>query len=372
MRRLFTGFALLCVAACGKTRAVDPPGSSWEDPSAENGFYESDRACSQACVVPAPRTKHAVRATPEARVLTTIDTAMPGLVFIEPDCLALAARGPMNDGAVLCVNVDDGQVTPKTRIGFPSALVWTDRLYAADRDPNGASRVLFGEAVIAGKEHDIRTLVGHRGEAFWIDGGSRVRRLRHDQEYEVDIVARVNQLDARFLAVDDGGFYVVRGGALVRIPRVGESPEVLATAASPIRDVVLSGEWLYWTEQGEAHLVCQPDGTSPSCHARGSTVIHPTGLLRRVRVTAPFQEQLLASDLEDVSGVLIVRSFAYASTRRGLLRVPLVAGGSPTLLPTATPAFGRPVLDTVGWTVIAETRPPGLGASGTRLVALVP
>ena len=93
-------------------------------------------------------------------------------------------------------------------------------------------------------------------------------------------------------------------------------------------------------------------------------------------MTAPFDEQLLASDVEDPSGVLVVRSFAYVSMRTGVLRVPLAfreaSAGNATVLATATPAIGRPVLDTVGWTLLVATRPPGSGASGIRLVALVP
>jgi hypothetical protein len=241
-----------------------------------------------------------------------------------------------------------------------------------ERDADGHSRVVVsGGRVVAPNEEDVRSLVAHRGEVYWIAGKLNVRRSRGHSGV-VETVASAARLDPRFLAVDDAAFYVVRGSSLMRLSRAGDAPQTLAEPSSPFRDLVLSGEWLYWTAQGESRLYCNADGSAPLCQARERDIVHPAGSLQRLRVVPPYDYQTLAGDLEEADGLLVARSFAYVSTRRGVVRVPLVAGGSPTVLPTRTAAFGRPVLDTVSWTLFVQTRPEGSEGSGAVIAALVP
>ena len=58
----------------------------------------------------------------------------------------------------------------------------------------------------------------------------------------------------------------------------------------------------------------------------------------------------------------------YVSTRDGLVRTAL-DGSSATVLPTGDPAFGRPALDPVSWTVYVQTRNKSEPA---RIVAVEP
>jgi hypothetical protein len=371
VRRAFVLSALLLLAACGKSRVSEDPRPSWDDAIPGNGFHEVDEACSLACTTDDPPSTYATRTSPTARTVTSLEIASAGLVFAGTDCLAVALRGPMLDGLVACSDPDDGHARFVSRIGIPSALAYTDRIWSADRDVNGSSQVFAGSELVVHGEKDVRTLVAHRGGVYWIDGNERIRAVREPGAH-VETAARAPHLDARFLAVDDNAFFVVRGASLVRVSRKGERDEILAVAQFPIADVVLSGGWLYWTEVGDARLVCNPDGTKPRCEGRGRRIVHPHGTLSRVRVSAPDSApQVLAKDLEDADGILVVHSFVYASTRRGLVRVPLVLGGAPTMLPTPGSALGRPVLDTVSWTLFVQSRPKP-GSSAVEIVAVVP
>jgi hypothetical protein len=368
---LFIVAACVVLAACGKTRAVRDDGEHWDDASEANGFHAtSDGACESACVADGPRGMQAMRSSPETRVVTPLDDASPALVFAEPGCLATAGRTEPMSGAIACVNPDDGRVATRARLGIPSALAMSDVLYAADRDLEGHSRVFADAKMIADGEKVVRTLVTHRGDAFWIDANARIRRARGHGAV-VETIAHAPRVDARFLAVDDSAAYDVHGSELVRIALRGGERRLLGAASSPIRDVVLSGEWLYWTELGDARLACQPDGSKPSCHARGRTILHPHGSLHRVRVVAPFDHRVLASGLDDADGILVAHQVAYVSTRRGLVRVALASGSSsPTVLATPQPALGRPVLDTTSWTLFVQMR--DRRTARAAIVAVIP
>lgn len=159
----------------------------------------------------------------------------------------------------------------------------------------------------------------------------------------------------------DRAKHAVRSRPAPRVAAAAErsriAPDELRTVAKPgsaIRDHVSSDGFLYWTERGDPRLECRPDGSMPSCSAHDLHVRHLSGTLRRARI-ADGHVEVLAAELEDVDGILVMQDFAYVSTAQGLLRVPS-SGGTSTLLPTDQPAFGRPALDPVSWTVYVQTR----------------
>jgi hypothetical protein len=355
--RLFTAFVLLGVAACGKSRLAGETTAGWDEPTAANGFHgESDSACSKLCVpkVDADRRKHAVRTAPVARMVTRLlEPSRAGLVYYD-GCVLGASSANVDSGWSWCFEPREGSMRTILSHEAPSALAVARRTYTATRNVNGGSMVRQENVILAAEESDVRALVALDDEACWIDANERVRCAHAADSATVTTVAHAPGLDARFLAMDSDSFYVVRGGWIARLVRGGSRLDTIAKTGSPIRDLIVSDGWIYWVEQGEPRLECQPDGTMPSCSARSRVLRHPFGTLQRARI-ADRKASVLANDLEEADGMLLVNEHVYVSTREGLVRVP-ISGSSPTVLPTGEPVFGRPALDPVSWTVYVQAK----------------
>lgn len=365
--------AICAALGCGKSRVGDAE-SRWDEPTAANGFHAvGDLACAHACVArddDGRVAKVAVRTSPEPRVIATLAEPSPELVFAGQDCLAGAARNDWASGWTYCLRPGEGRIDRLADLGPPSAIArMGNKVFVATRDNEGRSIVRNGDVVVAAGERDIRTLATHGADLCWVESNERVRCSVEGSAPRT--MAYAPGMDARFLAMDDDAFYVVRGGHIERVERsarVEDAPaERLASASSPVRDVVLVGGSLYWTERGEPRVECLPDGTKPSCSARHRTMRYPFGSLHGVRL-ADRRSTVVAKDLEDVDGILVAGDFAYASTSRGVVRIP-TNGEAPILLSTRAPAIGRPALDPVSWTVYVQTRKR---ADAPRVVAIEP
>ena len=220
MRRLFTGLVLLSlvVTGCGKSRLSGdgPSGTGWDEPTAANGFHgDSNTACSNACVPKAeaePR-KHPIRTSPEARVVATLaEPSLVGLVHYE-DCIHGSSIRDFESGGSWCMRPRRKTMGPTLGHGTPSAMVATaDRLYVATRDANGRSTVRQDNTIVSAGETEVRALAARGDEVCWIEANERVRCARGADPVSVETVAHAPALDARFLAMDDDAFYVVRGG----------------------------------------------------------------------------------------------------------------------------------------------------------------